>query len=199
VGIQQGTSVLFLRKTLKIYIIIKLSYYLYRINYSYPNRNERRFFKIMKISVMGIEYNQLLSGKILAEMGNDVMHISKDNKRIENIKRGFYNAEEAMVIKNVSYKNSVTFTSNIKDALRNTNMCFISEGYGENSDESMENVLKTAKEVGANMSKHMFIIDRAATCSNRVASIKEVIQEELSKRNEALTFEVIANPDFLRA
>jgi UDPglucose 6-dehydrogenase len=151
----------------------------------------------MKISVMGIEYNQLLSGKALAEMGNDVMHISKDNKRIENIKRGFYNAEEAMVIKN-SNSDNITFTSNIKDALRNTNMCFISEGYSEDSDEQMENLLSAAKEVGANMSKHMFIIDRAAKTAERVASIKATIQEELSKRNEKLTFEVISDPDFLR-
>ena len=152
----------------------------------------------MKISVMGIEYNQLLSGKVLAEMGNDVMHISKDNKRIENIKRGFYNAEEAMVIKNSSHDNSVTFTSNIKDALRDTNMCFISEGYSENSEEQMVNLLNAAKDVGANMSKHMFIIDRATKTSSRVASIKATIQEELIKRNEKLTFEVISDPDFLR-
>ena len=150
----------------------------------------------MKISIMGIEYNQLLSGKMLAEMGNDIMHISKDNKRIENIKRGFYNAEEAMVIKRMEHDKSVAFSSNIKDALRDTNMCFISEGYGENSEES---VLNTAKEVGANMSKHMFIIDRSTTSSSRVEYIKEAIQGELTKRNEPLTFEVIANPDFLRA
>jgi len=148
---------------------------------------------------MGIEYNQLLSGKVLAEMGNDVMHVSKDNKRIENIKRGFYNAEEAMVIKHIDNDNSVEFTSNIKDALRNTNMCFISEGYSNNSEDEMQHVLKAAKEVGANMCKHMFIIDRSETSESRVEIIKEAIQEELSKRDEQLTFEVIANPDFLRA
>ena len=43
----------------------------------------------MKISVMGIEYDQLLSGKVLAEMGNDVMHVSKDNKRIEILNEAF--------------------------------------------------------------------------------------------------------------
>ena len=58
----------------------------------------------MKISVMGIEYNHLLSGKALAEMGNEVTYISKDNKRINNIKRGYYNSDEAMVIKNIDIK-----------------------------------------------------------------------------------------------
>lgn len=147
---------------------------------------------------MGIEYNQLLSGKALAEMGNEVTYISKDNKRIENIKRGYYNADEAMVIKSIHTDNYVDFTADIRNALESSNMCFISEGYAEDN-EDMENILKRAKEVGANMSKHMFIVDRAEVSGLRVDAIKAAIQEELNKRNAHFTFEIIANPDFLRA
>ena len=148
---------------------------------------------------MGIEYNQLLSGKALAEMGNEVTYISKDNKRIENIKRGYYNADEAMVIKSIHTDSSVGFTADIQNALESSNMCFISEGYAEDSEEEMEIILKRAKEVGANMSKHMFIVDRAEVSGQRIDAIKEAIQEELNKRNAHYTFEIIANPDFLRA
>jgi len=153
----------------------------------------------MKISVMGIEYNQLLSGKALAEMGNDVTYISKDSKRIDNIKRGYYNADEAMVIKSMNKDNSVGFTADIKAALQSSNMCFISEGYAENSEKEMQNILKAAKEVGANMSKHMFIVDRSGVSVSRINDIKEVIQEELTKRDANFTFEVIANPNFLKS
>jgi len=57
----------------------------------------------------------------------------------------------------------------------------------------------TAKIVGENMTHHMFIIDRSEASSSRVKEIEKVIQEELTKRNASLTFEVIANPNFLRA
>jgi len=153
----------------------------------------------MKISVMGIDYNQLLSGKVLAEMGNEVTYISQDNKRVDNIKRGYYNADEAMVIKSIDIENSVGFTTNIKEALSNSNMCFISEGYIEGNEDHMQHVLNTAKEVGANMSHDMFIVDRSGISHSRVEEIKETIQEELSKRNAGFSFEIIANPDFLRA
>jgi UDPglucose 6-dehydrogenase len=153
----------------------------------------------MKITVMGIEYNQLLSGKALAEMGNEVTYISKDSKRIDNIKRGYYNADEAIVIKSINRVESVGFTTDIKKALQDSNMCFISEGYSEDNDQEMTNVLKSAKAVGANMSKHMFIVDRSEVSHSRVDKISEVIKEELSKRDTNLTFEIIANPDFLRA
>ena len=153
----------------------------------------------MKISVMGIEYNQLLSGKALAEMGNEVTYVSKDNRRIDNIKRGYYNSDEAMVIKKMSSKESIDFTTNFKEALSNTNMCFIGEGITDDSEENREKVLKTAKMVGEYMNNHMFIIDRSVAAQSRVSQIKETIQEELKKRNKNITFEVIANPNFLRA
>ena len=153
----------------------------------------------MKVTVMGIDYNHLLSGKALAEMGNEVTYISNDHKRIENIKRGYYNADEAMVIKSMDIEDSFGFSADIKKSLSTANMCFISEGVSENSEEQMEHILNTAKVVGENMSHHMFIIDRSGESMSRVSQIKEVIQQELSKRNTSLTFEVIANPNFLRA
>ena len=153
----------------------------------------------MKISVMGIEYNHLLSGKALAEMGNEVTYVSKDNKRIDNIKRGYYNSDEAMVIKKISSKESIGFTTNLKEALSNTNMCFIAEGITDESEENMEKVLNTARMVGEYMNNHMFIVDRSEASQSRVGKIKETIQEELKKRNKNITFEVIANPNFLRA
>ena len=153
----------------------------------------------MKVTVMGIDYNHLLSGKALAEMGNEVTYISNDHKRINNIRRGYYNADEAMVIKSMNSENDFGFSADVRKSLSTTNMCFISEGIATNSDKQMEHVLNTAKIVGENMSQHMFIIDRSEESMSRVAEIKEIIQEELSKRNTSLTFEVIGNPNFLRA
>jgi len=153
----------------------------------------------MKVTVMGVDYNHLLSGKALAEMGNEVTYISNDHKRIENIKRGYYNANEAMVIKSMNSENNIGFSADIKKTLSNTNMCFISEGTFSDSNEQMEEVLNTAKVVGKNMSQHMFIIDRSEESMSRIQQIKETIQKELQQRCISVTFEVIANPDFLRA
>lgn len=152
----------------------------------------------MKISVMGIEYNHLLSGKVLAEMGNEIVYISSDNKRIDNIKRGYYNSDEAMVLRSFDKDVEVGFTTDIREALLDTNMCFISEGAKDSSTEEMIKVLKTAQIVGANMSKDMFIVDRSGIFNSKIDAIKDVIQEELYKRDARFSFEVISNPDFLR-
>jgi UDP-glucose 6-dehydrogenase len=78
-------------------------------------------------------------------------------------------------------------------------MCFIAEGYMDSSTDEMIKILKTAQVVGANMSKDMFIVDRSGVFNSQTDAIKEVIQEELSKRNARFSFEVIANPNFLKA
>lgn len=151
----------------------------------------------MKISVIGINENELLSGKALAEMGNEVIHICKDNSDAENMKKGLYSAREKKICR-ISNNNSINFTSNLNEALSQSNMCFISED--DNSDPTaLFHILATAKEIGMHMNSHTFIVDRSSLPMSRAKQIKETIQYELDRRDSNLTFEVISNPNFLRA
>jgi len=151
----------------------------------------------MKISVMGMNHNELLSGKALVEMGNEVVYVCKDNRLIENIKRGYYPNEEKKIFDTIC-KKSVEFTDDIKEALRTTNMCFISEDNTHDSG-ALFNILSTAKTIGEYMTSHTFIVDRSSLPMNRTKQIVQTIQNELDKRASNLTFEVISNPNFLRA
>ncbi len=152
----------------------------------------------MKISVMGIGHNELQSGKALAEMGNEVIYVCKDNRHVENLKRGHCNSREKEILQQIHQKRYIDFTADIREALDNSNMCFIAENDNE-TDEALFRILATARDVGANMSSHTFIIDRSTLPVNRTEQIKSTIQNELDKRASNLTFEVISNPDFLRA
>ena len=153
----------------------------------------------MKISVFGVGKNGLLSGKELAEMGNEVIYFCKDDRRVENLRRGHGNRTELEVLKSITKKFSVDFTSNMREALEQSNMCFISEDNEESNDATLYNILVAAKEVGENMCSHTFVVDRSPLPVNRLDLIKSTIQDELDKRSSSLTFEVISNPNFLRA
>ncbi len=152
---------------------------------------------IMKISVMGINENELLSGKALAEMGNEVIHICKDNAHVEDMKKGLYSTNEREIYK-VANNRGIDFTSNMQEALSQSNMCFISENNTQDAGE-LFHILATAKEIGTYMNSHTFIVDRSPLPMSRTEQIKETIQYELDKRSSNLTFEVISNPNFLRA
>jgi UDPglucose 6-dehydrogenase len=152
----------------------------------------------MKISVLGINQNELQSGKNLAEMGNEVIYVCKNNERIADIKRGYYTDSEREILKSIQKKKKVDFTADLREALNSTSMCFISEGNTGGTGE-LFSILSNAKEVGANMSSHTFIIDRSSLNINRVNHIKDTVQSELDKRASNLTFEVISDSNFLRA
>ena len=151
----------------------------------------------MKISVLGINQNELESGKNLAEMGNEIIYVSKNNERIADIKRGYYTDSEREILKSIK-KKRIDFTADLREALYTSSMCFISES-NEGGTGELFTILSNAKEVGANMSNHTFIVDRSSLNMNRVNHIKDTVQSELDKRASNLTFEVISDCDFLRA
>ena len=151
----------------------------------------------MKISVMGINKTELLSGQALAEMGNEVIHVCRNHAHVEDMKKGLYSIDEKK-IHSIANNDTINFTSDMSEALNQSTMCFISEN--ENHDSSaLFNILTTAKEIGAHMNSHTFIVDRSTLPSSRTQQIKETIQYELDRRASNLTFEVISNPNFLRA
>lgn len=151
----------------------------------------------MKISVMGMNQDELLSGKALAEMGNEIIHVCKDNTYVEDMKKGLYSIDEKET-HNIANNSSINFTSDISEALNQSNMCFIAENKTQDS-ATLFNILATAKEIGTYMNSHTFIVDRSSLPMSRIEHIKETIQHELDKRASNLTFEVISNPNFLRA
>ena len=149
----------------------------------------------MKISVIGMDKDELLSGKKLVEMGNEVIYVCKDYEHVNNVRKGHYNYIEKEILKDIPKKQAVEFTANLKEALEESVMCFIAES----DKHDIFNILANAKEVGANMTGHTFIIDRANIPINREKHIKETIKSELEKRGATnLTFEVISDPNFLR-
>lgn len=152
----------------------------------------------MKISVLGINQNELQSGKNLAEMGNEVIYVCRNDERIADIKRGYYTDSEKDILKSMKKKKEFDFTADLREALHSSSMCFISESNIGGTGE-LFSILSNAKEVGANMSNHTFIIDRSALDINRKSQIKDTVQSELDKRASNLTFEVISDYNFLRA
>ncbi len=157
----------------------------------------------MKISVVGTGYVGLVSGTCFAEMGNNVICVDIDKKKIEALKEGIVPIYEPRLDKMVleNYKReTLKFTTNLKEALDNSNICFIAVGtpMGEDGSADLQYVLAVAKSIGELMSHHMFIIDKSTVPVGTADLVEETIQKELDKRGSKLTFDVISNPEFLK-
>lgn len=157
----------------------------------------------MKITVVGTGYVGLVTGTCLADYGNDVCCVDVAKEKIDNLKKGVIPIYEPG-LKNLVSENAqagrLKFSSDLKEALDKSNICFIAVGtpMGEDGSADLQYVLAVASEIGKNMKHHMYVIDKSTVPVGTAAKVKKMIQEELDARKSDLTFDVISNPEFLK-
>jgi UDPglucose 6-dehydrogenase len=157
----------------------------------------------MNISVIGTGYVGLVTGTCFAEMGNSVICVDIDEKKVEDLKKGiipiYEPGLEKMVLKNHEL-GTLNFTTRTKDALDKSDICFIAVGtpMGEDGSADLQYVLAVAKAIGENMTHHMYVIDKSTVPVGTADKVRAMIQETLDKRGSDLTFDVISNPEFLK-
>lgn len=157
----------------------------------------------MRISVIGTGYVGLVTGTCLADYGNDVFCVDVVSEKIENLKKGiipiFEPGLEEMVRENYQ-GGRLKFTTDLKEALYKSEICFIAVGtpMGEDGSADLQYVLSVAKSIGENMNHHMYVIDKSTVPVGTAKKVRKTIQDELDKRNSELTFDVISNPEFLK-
>ena len=157
----------------------------------------------MNIAVVGSGYVGLVSGTCFAEMGNHVICVDIDPVKIEKLKKGiipiFEPGLEALVLKNVTNKN-IDFTTNLSEAISNAKIVFIAVGtpMGDDGSADLQYVLAVAKSIGASMNKEIVVVDKSTVPIGTADKVKAEIQQELDKRNTAVKFHVVSNPEFLK-
>lgn len=157
----------------------------------------------MKISIVGTGYVGLVTGTCFAEVGIDVTCVDIDVNKIENLKKGIMPIYEpgldAMVQRNVA-KGRLHFTTKIEESLKECEAIFIAVGTPPDEDGSadLKYVLSVAREVGKYMNDYILVVTKSTVPVGTAEKVKYALQEELSKRNSKLTFDVASNPEFLK-
>ncbi len=157
----------------------------------------------MRVAVVGTGYVGLVTGTCFAEMGNTVWCVDVNEKKITDLKNGIIPIYEPglteMVERNHASK-SLNFTTDISEALKVSDIVFIAVGtpMGEDGSADLQYVLSVAKNIGANMDHHMFVIDKSTVPVGTAKKVRATIQAELDARKSDLTFDVISNPEFLK-
>ena len=107
----------------------------------------------MNIIVIGTGYVGLVTGTCLADVGNNVLCLDLDKKKIESLKKGvipiFEPGLESLVKKNIE-TGKLNFTSNIEKSVSYGDVQFIAVGTPNEEDGSadLQYVLEAAKNIG---------------------------------------------------
>jgi len=157
----------------------------------------------MNITVIGTGYVGLVSGTCFAEVGNRVTCVDIDPIKIEKLNKGiipiFESGLALMILQNVKNKN-LFFTTQLKEALENSDIAFIAVGtpMGDDGSADLQYVLAVAKSIGQLMQKKLIIVDKSTVPIGTADKVKAVIQKELDARVVAIEFDVVSNPEFLK-
>jgi len=155
----------------------------------------------MKIAVIGSGYVGLVSGTCFSDFGHDVVCVDKDEKKIENLKKGiipiYEPGLETMVLENTK-SGRLKFTTELKDCIENADAIFIAvgtpssrrgDGYAD-----LTYVYEVAKEVAPYLKKYTVIVDKSTVPVGTAKEVKRIIKEN----NPEADFDVASNPEFLR-
>lgn len=152
----------------------------------------------MKICVIGIGYVGLVAGTCLAEMGNDVICVDKDAKKLAKLKKGIVPIYEPgldeLIKVNVS-EGRLSFSDDLDSAVKKSLICFIAVGTPQDEDGSadLSAVFQVAENIAKAMNEYKVIVDKSTVPVGTAEKVSHII-----KQNTKHEFDVVSNPEFLK-
>lgn len=157
----------------------------------------------MNIAIVGTGYVGLVSGTCFAEMGMNVICIDIDKKKINDLNEGkipiYEPGLEELVKRNVK-EGRLHFTDNLAVVINDVEVVFSAVGTPPDEDGSadLQYVINVAREFGQSINKYNLLVTKSTVPVGTAKIVKQVIKEELDKRNVEIDFDVASNPEFLK-
>ena len=154
----------------------------------------------MKIAIIGTGYVGLVTGVCFAELGNKVICVDNDSKKINSLKKLIIPIYEPglddLVKRNVKNKR-LSFSTSIKDAVNNSEVIFIAVGTPprENGEADLTGIENVARSIAKAMSSYRLIVEKSTVPIETGIWVEHTIKLNINKK---IKFDVASNPEFLR-
>lgn len=157
----------------------------------------------MDIAVIGTGYVGLVTGSCLADLGNNVICVDIDKKKIETLKKHkspIFESGLEKIIKKNSQNKRLTFTTNGKKAIRQSEIIIncVDTPSRKNGIPDLTNTVKVLKSFAQNLNNRKVFINKSTMPLKGNDFCKKIIDNELKKTGCKHKFDYIVNPEFLR-
>jgi len=154
----------------------------------------------MDISIIGSGYVGLVSGACLAELGNKVICVDSNEKKISDLRKfiiPIYEPGLEELIANNVKRRRLTFTSSIKEAVKSSEVIFIAVGTPSlhNGEADLTGIEDVAHSIARNMNGYKLIVEKSTVPVETGEWVKRTI---LTYAKSKAKFDVASNPEFLR-
>ena len=157
----------------------------------------------MKITMVGTGYVGLVSGACLADVGNDVLCLDLDERKIDLLRSGgipiYEPGLEALVKRNVE-AGRLAFTTDIEASVRHGTVQMIAVGTPPDEDGSadLKHVTAAARNIGRYLDHFAVVVDKSTVPVGTADKVRSAIAGELARRGVQPGFAVVSNPEFLK-
>jgi len=158
----------------------------------------------MKVTVVGTGYVGLVTGACLSEMGNHVVCLDLDERKIRVLNEGGIPIHEpgleSVVKRNVA-AGRLQFTTDVAAAVAHGTIQFIGVGTPPDEDGSadLRYVLAAATSIGRLMTDYKVIVDKSTVPVGTADKVRAAVRAALQARGmDDMDFSVVSNPEFLK-
>jgi UDPglucose 6-dehydrogenase len=154
----------------------------------------------MKIAVVGCGYVGLVSGACFASLGNKVILVDIDAKKVNLLKKGgmpIYEPGLTELVKECVRKKRLSFTTHLKTAVHQSEVIVIAVGTPPrpNGDADLSFIEDVARTIAGQITSYKLIVEKSTVPVQTGEWIRKTIHDHAKK---GVHFDVASNPEFLR-
>ena len=157
----------------------------------------------MNITVIGAGYVGLVTGACFSKMGNKVYCVDIDEEKINGLKDNvlpIFEPQLLDIIKTSQERGDLIFTTELKDALDDSNIIFIAVGtpMSEDGSADLAHVFDAARDIANKITQDSLVVVKSTVPVGTNFKIKKEIEEILEKDNKNVNIDFASNPEFLK-
>ena len=154
----------------------------------------------MKLCMIGTGYVGLVSGVCFSDLGNEVVCVDTDEKKINNLKNSIvpiYEPGLEELIKKNHKAGRLSFTTDLSSAVKNSKIIFICVGTPTKKNgigANMNQIFNASKELRNYIKSYKIIINKSTVPVTTGDKVEKIILKKVKRK----LFSVVSNPEFLR-
>ncbi len=157
----------------------------------------------MKITIFGSGYVGLVTGACFAEVGNDVLCVDVDPRKVEMLRRGEIPIHEPGLddlVRRNGESSRLHFTTDLAAGVAHGLFQFIAVGTPPDEDGSadLQHVRAVARSIGQHLDAYRVVVNKSTVPVGTADVVRDTIAAALAERGLEIPFSVVSNPEFLK-
>ncbi|HEU5196220.1 MAG TPA: UDP-glucose/GDP-mannose dehydrogenase family protein [Methylomirabilota bacterium] len=157
----------------------------------------------MKVSIIGTGYVGLVTGACLADVGNHVLCLDLDRRKIDLLKQGeipIFEPGLREIVRANAASGRLRFTTDPRESALYAPLQMIAVGTppGEDGSADLQYVLAAARNIATHMDGERVIVDKSTVPVGTADKVREAVAATLAARGATHGFSMVSNPEFLK-